>query len=66
MTNDTIDPLLPPPGPMKIEYVYVDENPIIAKVRQTGHFGPFPMKNVGDKVFYGTGISYMAGYRILI
>lgn len=55
------DILLPPTGPQPIEYVYIAENPLIKTKRQTGHFGPFPMKNTGDFVMYSTGLAFTSG-----
>lgn len=60
-SSDKRDVLKPPPGPQKVEYLYVDENPLFKVPRQRGHFGPFPMKNTWDRLYYGTGLAYLGG-----
>jgi hypothetical protein len=55
------DILQPPVGPQVVEFVYVDENPLYKVARQRGHFGPFPMKNTWDRLYYGTGLAYLGG-----
>lgn len=58
------DILAPPTGPQHIEHLYIDENPLVKAPRDRGHFGPFPMKNGSDIIYYGTGIAYMSGLTL--
>ncbi|KAJ1568583.1 Mitochondrial import inner membrane translocase subunit tim23, partial [Nowakowskiella sp. JEL0078] len=44
-----------------IEYLTIEENPFMQEAKNTGSFGPFPMRNDTDKMMYGTGIGYLIG-----
>jgi hypothetical protein len=49
---------------MTVEMVYLDENPFLKvkdSERPKGHFWFVPMRTGGDKIFYGTGVAYLAG-----
>lgn len=48
----------------KVELVYIQENPMMPiseNERPKGHFWMLPMRTAFDKMYYGTGIAYMAG-----
>jgi hypothetical protein len=55
----------PPSSTMPVEMIYLDENPFLKvkdSERPKGHFWIVPMRTGGDKIFYGTGVAYMAGF----
>ncbi|KAI8812254.1 Tim17/Tim22/Tim23/Pmp24 family-domain-containing protein, partial [Cladochytrium replicatum] len=47
-----------------VEYLMIEENPMAAlqlRKKEEGSFGPLPMRNNTDKMFYGCGAGYLAG-----